>query len=192
MSEHDARAWVLPIEGVLYGKEVSADPPDPADGSFDIFMSDGTGSGADGDLMIERTVGGSVLQGTLVPAGFEIVTAANVITAAENGTTFILNSATAFASTLPVVAAGLRFVFIAGATQVTGGNHTIVPNAANDNTVFGEYLVAGATVPASAEGSINVIADTVLPGDRIEVVCDGTNWYVSGAAAATGAVTFTT
>ena len=125
-------------------------------------------------------------------ANTEIVTAANVITAAESGSTFILNSTTAFASTLPVVAAGLRFTFYAGAAQVTGGNHTIVPNAANDNTVYGEYLVAGATIPASAEGSINIVADTVLPGDRIEVFCDGTNWYVSGAAAATGAVTFTT
>ena len=122
----------------------------------------------------------------------EVVTAANVIAAAESGSTYILNSATAFASTLPAVAAGLRFTFIAGATQVTGGNHTIVPNAANDNTIFGEYLVAGATIPASAEGSINWVADTILPGARVEVFCDGTNWYVSGAAAASGAITFTT
>ncbi len=124
--------------------------------------------------------------------GIEIVTAANVITREESGKTFILNSATAFASTLPEVEAGLEFTFIAGATQVTGGNHTIVPNASNDNTIYGEYLVAGATVPASAEGSINWIADTILPGDRVNVVCDGTNWYVSGAAAASGAITFTT
>ena len=125
-------------------------------------------------------------------ANTEVVTTTNVITAAESGKTFILNSATAFVTTLPAVAAGLRFTFYAGATQVTGGNHTIVPNASNDNTIYGEYLVAGATVPASAEGSINWIADTILPGDKVEVFCDGTNWYVSGAAAATGAITFTT
>ncbi len=125
-------------------------------------------------------------------ANTEIVTGANVITAAESGTTYILNAATGFASTLPVVAAGLRFTFIVGATAPSSGNHTIVPNAANDDTIYGEYLVAGATVPASAEGSINVIASTALPGDKIDVFCDGTNWYVSGAAAASGAVTFTT
>jgi hypothetical protein len=125
-------------------------------------------------------------------ANTEIVTTANVITAAESGSTFILNSASAFVSTLPAVAAGLRFTFIAGATQVTGGNHTVVPNASNDNTIFGEYNVAGATVPASAEGSINWVADTILPGDRVDVFCDGTNWYVSGMAAASGAITFTT
>lgn len=125
-------------------------------------------------------------------ANTEVVTTTNVITAAENGTTYILDSATAFVTTLPAVAAGLRFTFYAGATQVTGGNHTIVPNASDDNTIYGEYLVAGATVPASAEGSINWIADTILPGDKVELFCDGTNWYVSGAAAATGAITFTT
>lgn len=127
-----------------------------------------------------------------VSGAVEVVTTTNVLTAAESGKILVLNSATAFVTTLPAVSAGLRFTFYAGATQVTGGNHTIVPNASNDNTIYGEYLVAGATIPASAEGSINWIADTILPGDRVEVVCDGTNWYVSGAAAATGAITFTT
>ena len=61
--------------------------------------------------------------------GIEIVTTTNVITREESGKTFILNSATAFVTTLPAVEAGLEFTFIAGATQVTGGNHTIVPNA---------------------------------------------------------------
>jgi hypothetical protein len=122
----------------------------------------------------------------------EVVTTTNVLTRAESGKILVLNSATAFVTTLPAVEAGLRFVFIAGATQVTGGNHTIVPNASDDDTIYGEYLVAGATIPASAEGSINWVADTILPGDRVVVECDGTNWYVSGAAAATGAITFTT
>jgi hypothetical protein len=120
----------------------------------------------------------------------EVLTAAKTLTTAETNRTYILNSATAFAVTLPAVEAGLHYTFYAGATQVTGGNHTIVPT--DDNTVYGEYLVAGLTVPASAEGSINWVADTILPGDKVEVFCDGTNWYVSGAAAASGAITFTT
>ena len=180
-------------DGALYLKERSSDPQVPPDGVGVIWISDSTGTGADGDVILKRNIGGTEYAARLAGAAdVEIVTAANVITAAESGKTFILNSATAFASTLPAVAAGLHFVFIAGATQVTGGNHTIVPNAANDNTIYGEYLVAGLTVPASAEGSINWIADTILPGDRVELFCDGTNWYVSGAAAASGAITFTT
>lgn len=125
-------------------------------------------------------------------ANTEVVTTTNVLTAAESGKTLILNSATAFVTTLPAKAAGLRFTFIAGATQVTGGNHTIVPNAADDNTIFGVAEVAGAAVAASAEGSINWIADTILPGDIIHLFNDGTNWYVSGQATAVGAITFTT
>ena len=129
-------------------------------------------------------------------ANTEVVTAANVITAAESGSTYILNSATAIVSTLPVVAAGLRFKFIVGALGVANSeNHTIVPNAANDDTIFGGAIVAGAEVPADAEGSINIVGTsgtTALPGDVVEVFCDGTNWYVNGRATTTGAITFTT
>ena len=122
----------------------------------------------------------------------EVVTAANTITAAESGTTYILNSATAFASVLPTVAAGLRYRFIAGATQVTGGNHTVSCVANNDNTMYGSVTVAGLVIAGTVEGQANFIADTMLPGDWVEVISDGTNWYISGQATASGAITLTT
>ena len=121
----------------------------------------------------------------------EVVTTTNVITAAESGRTFVLNSATAFVSTLPAKAAGLRYRFYAGATQVTGGNHTIVCSN-DDNTIFGSVTVAGVLVAGTVEGSINFVADTMLPGDWCEGYNDGTNWYVSGQATASGAITLTT
>ena len=121
----------------------------------------------------------------------EVVTTTNVITAAESGTTFILNSTTAFVSTLPAKAAGLRFRFYAGAAQVTGGNHTVVCSN-NDNTIFGSVTVAGVVVAGTVEGSVNFVADTMLPGDWCEVFNDGTNWYISGQATASGAITLTT
>ena len=123
----------------------------------------------------------------------EIVTAANVITAAESGAIFILNNATGFLSTLPLVAAGLTYLFVMGDTILTSTNMTIQPNASNDNTIFGDYNVAGATVPALTEGVISFVANTAIRGDAVRVLCDGTNWYVvGGGAAATGGVTFTT
>jgi hypothetical protein len=125
-------------------------------------------------------------------ANTEVVTTTNVILAAESGSTFILDSATAFVTTLPAKAAGLRFNFYAGATQVTGGNHTIVPNASDDNTIFGQATVAGLVVLATVEGSINWVADTILPGDWIQLFNDGTNWYVTGQVQVSGGVTFTT
>jgi hypothetical protein len=121
----------------------------------------------------------------------EVVTTTNVITAVESGRTFVLNSATAFVSTLPAKAAGLCYRFYAGATQVTGGNHTVVCTN-NDNTMFGSVTVAGVVVAGTVEGSINFVADTMLPGDWCEVFNDGTNWYISGQATASGAITLTT
>ncbi len=125
-------------------------------------------------------------------ASIEVVTTTNVLLATESGKTLIVNSATAFVSTLPAVAAGLRFRFVCGATGVTGGNHTIVPNASDDNTIYGQAQVAGALVAAAAEGSINLIADKFIAGDYVDVISDGTNWYVSGMTVTTAGCTFTT
>ena len=52
-------------------------------------------------------------------ANVENVTATNVITAAESGKTFFLNAVGGFTSTLPAVAAGLRFRFIVKTAPTT-------------------------------------------------------------------------
>jgi len=46
--------------------ERSTDPADPAEGQAVIWMSDSTGSGDDGDIMLKITVGGVTKTGTLV------------------------------------------------------------------------------------------------------------------------------
>ncbi len=48
----------LSINGQLSTVELSADPPDPPEGQCVLWQSDGTGSGADGDIMIKITAGG--------------------------------------------------------------------------------------------------------------------------------------
>ena len=47
-------------------REKTIDPPDPGEGSATIWMSDGTGSGDDGDIMIKITAGGTTKTGTLI------------------------------------------------------------------------------------------------------------------------------
>lgn len=47
-------------------KERSTDPADPGEGEAVIWMSDGTGSGDDGDLMVKITVGGTTKTGTII------------------------------------------------------------------------------------------------------------------------------
>ena len=47
-------------------QERATDPEDPADGESVIWMSDGSGSGDDGDIMIKINVGGTVKTGTII------------------------------------------------------------------------------------------------------------------------------
>lgn len=116
---------------------------------------------------------------------YETVTTTNVITAAETGKTFFLNSATGFASTLPAPALGLWFKFIV-TTAPTSGNHTVGTDSA-DNIIHGQISTgedaAGSVVTAAAADIINFVANTAIVGDYVECVSDGTNWYVSGMCA---------
>lgn len=56
----------LDVNGALTLREKSADPNDPDEGSMAIWMSDGTGSGDDGDIMVKITAGGSTKTITLI------------------------------------------------------------------------------------------------------------------------------
>tara|TARA_R100000329_G_scaffold77620_1_gene66681 strand:- start:322 stop:648 length:327 start_codon:yes stop_codon:yes gene_type:complete len=47
-------------------KEASSDPANPAEGEAVIWMSDGTGTGDDGDILIKITAGGVTKTATLV------------------------------------------------------------------------------------------------------------------------------
>lgn len=52
--------------GGLNIMEVSVDPADPAEGTFTLWMSDGTASGDDGDIMAKITAGGVTKTATLI------------------------------------------------------------------------------------------------------------------------------
>lgn len=47
-------------------QELSADPADPPEGTYTQWMSDGTGSGDDGDIMVKITAGGVTKTATLI------------------------------------------------------------------------------------------------------------------------------
>ena len=124
----------------------------------------------------------------------EAVTGANVIAASENGTRFVLNSGTAFASTLPAPAAGLQFWFYIGATEPSGGDHTIVTNSSAN------IIVGNVSSPEDAAGHVATVtdADTIsfkdgkaVHGDYCHVWSDGTNWYLSGMVKVQDGLTLT-
>ena len=129
---------------------------------------------------------------TFVNTGEE-VTAANVITAAEAGKTFFLNSATEFASTLPTAAsvtAGTRYRFVVTAAP-SGASYTITTGNSLENKIYGLVVVNGATVAAADEDTITFADGSALVGDWVEVIGDGSNWYVSGQGANASSITLT-
>ena len=127
------------------------------------------------------------------PAPAEIVTATNVITAAESGTTFFLNSTTEFVSTLPAPALGLKYKFIVAAAP-SGASYTIIA-AASATIIVGQIVTndfSGTTdsdFGTAGELTVTFVDGKAVKGDRVEFECDGTNWYVHGACSVFDAIT---
>lgn len=139
------------------------------------------------------TLTGSVVTSPLVTDASEVVTATNIITAAETGTTFFLNSATEFVCTLPAPAAGLNFKFIVTAAP-SGASYTIV-TASSANIIIGS-TVTSATGAADTEISggdtISFVDGAAKVGDRVELDCDGTSWFLFGISSIATGITITT
>jgi len=93
----------------------------------------------------------------------------------DSGKTYLLDGGDAARTvTLPAVKAGLRFKFIA----------TDVTTASTIATSEGTALIKGGILLATAwetlaGTTITATTDNVV-GDWIELVCDGTYWYISG------------
>jgi hypothetical protein len=121
----------------------------------------------------------------------EVVAATNVITAAETGSVFFLSSATEFVSTLPAAAAGLHFTFIVTAAP-SGASYTVVTDSSaniikgNQNSVAGDAGDFG-----TADDTISFVDGQSIAGDRVEVYCDGTNWFAYAVSKVAAGVTFT-
>ncbi len=119
----------------------------------------------------------------------ETVLAANVITAAESGTTFFLSAVAGFASTLPAPAVGLAYSFIV-LTPPTSNGYTILTNASG-NVMSGTHSVTatgGGSAIAGAD-TITLVANSAILGDRVDVICDGTNWCVTAFSTLKASIT---
>ena len=127
------------------------------------------------------------------PSDTEAVTTTNVITAAESGTRFVLNSATAFVSTLPTPAAGLEYWFYIGATEPTT-SHTVV-TASSANIIVGNVSspedAAGSVATVTDADTVTFVANKAVHGDYVHVWSDGTNWYLDGMCKVQDGITTT-
>ena len=119
----------------------------------------------------------------------ETVAVATTLTAKDSGKVFILKASAGAQITLPAVAtsAGLRFKFIVGQLFAT----TDWTVKALSTAIEGSVLVNGAHVAGVDENTISFVASAESIGDFVELVCDGTNWYVNGSGVTAGAITLT-
>ena len=90
-----------------------------------------------------KTLTSPILNGSVGALATEVVTATNVIAAAESGTTFFLNAATEFVSTLPAPAAGLNFRFIVSAAP-SGASYTVVTTSSSNIIIGQQHDTGGA------------------------------------------------
>ena len=109
-------------------------------------------------------------------------TASYSVTAAMSGELHILSGG-AVTATLPAVSAGLRYTFISG-----DDSEHVVNGMASKGYGFRHQHVSGTEGDIDAESvrsSLTLNAGAI--GDRIEVLCDGVNWYFKTWS--TGAIT---
>lgn len=128
--------------------------------------------------------------------GVETLRAASVLSENDNGKTFILNSATEFATKLPPLQVGLEFTFIVGAAP-TGASYTVITHESG-NVIVGHVLssdlnnAADADFETSGGDTLSFVDGAAVKGDRAHFVCDGVNWYVNAGCSAQGGITITT
>jgi hypothetical protein len=121
------------------------------------------------------------------------LTATTTLTAKTSGATYFLNSATEFVTTLPAVAAGLKFTFVVKAAP-SGASYTVV-TASSANVMLGQVVSsAGATGDSETSGgdTLSFVDGQAVVGDRADFVCDGTSWYVSAKSKVVAGITITT
>lgn len=120
----------------------------------------------------------------------QALTASYDVSAQDSGKTFLLNATAAIAVTLPAVAtagSGFRVKFVVK-TAASSGGHTITEATASDtDVIIGSFSVADVTGDngASSTGCTTITIGTGADkGAWVELLCDGSNWIVSGCATA--------
>lgn len=113
----------------------------------------------------------------------EDVSAANVLTASESGTTFYWVT-TGATTTLPAVstATGTVFRFVVGSALAT--TNAVILSAEGDN-LEGSLIVAGAVVDCDASDRVYVLIDGENIGDFVEVRSNGQKWSITQSNALT-------
>jgi hypothetical protein len=118
----------------------------------------------------------------------ETIALAKTLGTGDSSKVFTLSAAAGKVITLPSVAVdGFTAKFVVGAVFATTNFTIVAPTA----VIQGGAIVNSVFVPASNENTISFVASAETVGDYINIVSDGTNYYVEGAGALAGSITFT-
>lgn len=175
---------VLALRDADAARELETEVEQLADlDATDLAKIDGitNGTGAAGKALVLDSNGNVTLPGAglIDQRNAEVVTTTNVIAATENGTTYYLNAAGGFTSTLPAPALGLKFRFIVKTAPTTA---YIIVTTSGANLMYGMMLERAGTagVAGAARDTFNFVANQAIVGDWVEFYSDGTNWYYHG------------
>ena len=149
----------------------------------------------DGDFQNLQIEGTTVFNGaTHLKIPVESLTAARAITAADSGTTFILDAAGGAGITLPSVANagdGFNCKFIVG-TAFSTTDWTITATAAIMVGGINELAVTTGNDGPSTTGHaiLTLAASGETIGDYVDIICAGTKMFVSGQSKGDGFMSF--
>ena len=139
---------------------------------------------ADGAATVANAQGGAAAS----------LTATKTVLPEESGTTFFLNLAGGFTTTLPAPALGLKYKFIVATAPTTA--YVITTNGGADIMIGG---INELEVDTGDDGpydnnadTLNLVASVAVVGDWVEFVSDGTSWFFTGQTNADGGVTTST
>lgn len=126
----------------------------------------------------------------------ENLAAASTLTAEDSGKTLVLNSATGFTTTLPLLAdsIGFKAKFIVGVAP-TSGNWVLATNATDVDLISGILDDAEAATVAESVAladQINIVASSAVIGTWVTLENPaGTAWYVNGFSTLAASITAT-
>jgi len=112
------------------------------------------------------------------------ISADTTLTAADSGKTYLLD-AIGEAITLPAPYDGCKFKFLITAAIATSS--WVI--TATDALISGSVTEAGLVQLAAAETAITIVHTKSIAGDWIELVSDGTSWFLSGQLSVASSLT---
>jgi hypothetical protein len=112
--------------------------------------------------------------------GVKSLASSQTLTPADSGKVFLCSQAGAYDITLPIVGNAKGWVGTFILTSAASNDFDIIGGTAD--VMYGAVAAENGTIIDAAD-KVTFASGAAVIGDRIEIVCDGTNYYVTGVCA---------